>query len=609
MQKKNIKAVPDLVVLLAMIAAGLIILSLDTELYLKFILLLLCLSSGYVYQIWDKEAKERFLLESRNEAKRIALLMAKAARMDRVSFSPDKAQQDAKLAASFFEGLMDSEGWVIWVKKEKEYQALLGHKIPQDLCRTFRKSDRFVSRIKSLESPVRIEALAQDTQKGGKGLRLTRSLEHFIEKTGCNWVFPLGHKNEFLGFILLNSPRDHVNNIENRLLTVVCDLLWIGLKNRKFKEKVEGVESQLRGRSTEGKKGEDDLNQTLKKRLFDLYSLFQATEAIYNIKNRERLFFNFTSIVQKQMDSKWVVIFLPEEESKDLVAESFKGIELGAFQAVKIKKESQLRSWVADRANPFRFYDLDKSLKKERITTLLSGLGVQLVCRLILPDGDFGIVLLGEKTEGIRYDSTDLANLGVLTNMATLTLKNIEQFKIIEELSYTDSMTGLYNYRYFYKRLNEEIFRAKRFGRKISLVMFDIDDFKMYNDSFGHQAGDAVLKQLGKFILEVVRSIDVVSRYGGEEFCVIMPEADDRECTRFMERLRKSITDFPFKDEYLGHEHHIAVSVGAAVYPRDAIDADRLIYCADMALLRAKSEGKNKSVMFRGEKFVLKPSP
>jgi diguanylate cyclase (GGDEF)-like protein len=275
---------------------------------------------------------------------------------------------------------------------------------------------------------------------------------------------------------------------------------------------------------------------------------------------------------------------------------------------VVIKKQSKLYSWVDNWSDPFRVYALEKSLKKEKVAVSLLGLGVQLGCKLNLPGGNFGVVFLGEKTEGIRYDSTDLANFGILTNMATLTLKNIKQFRIIEELSYTDSMTGLYNYRYFYQRLNEEIFRAKRFRRKLSLVIFDIDEFKIYNDTYGHQAGDAVLRQLGKFILSVVRSMDVVSRYGGEEFCVIMPEADDKECVKFMERLRKSIKEYPFKDEYLGHEHNITVSLGGAVYPQDAVDPDRLIYCADMALLRAKNTGRNRSIMFSSEKFELKPT-
>ena len=95
----------------------------------------------------------------------------------------------------------------------------------------------------------------------------------------------------------------------------------------------------------------------------------------------------------------------------------------------------------------------------------------------------------------------------------------------------------------------------------------------------------------------------MVCRYGGEEFCVIMPESDQEECVRFMERLRKSIMNFAFRDEHLKQEHNITVSLGGAIYPYDARSVDRVIYCADMALLKAKSAGKNRSVIYQ-EKLV-----
>jgi diguanylate cyclase (GGDEF)-like protein len=169
-------------------------------------------------------------------------------------------------------------------------------------------------------------------------------------------------------------------------------------------------------------------------------------------------------------------------------------------------------------------------------------------------------------------------------------------------------MTGLYNYRYFYKRFTEEVFRAKRFSRKLALVIFDIDDFKIYNDTYGHQAGDFLLKQLGELLSLTVRSIDVVSRYGGDEFCVIMPESDQDECFKFMERLRKAIMSYSFKDESVGQEHNVTVSLGGAIYPHDARTVDRIIYCADMALLKAKSLERNKSVMY-GEQMVTSKQP
>jgi diguanylate cyclase (GGDEF)-like protein len=609
MRKSDIKTIPASIAFLAMAAAGLIILSPGMELYVKFFLVLLCFSFGYLYQIWINKAKDRFLLITRDERKRLVLLMEKAAEMGKVSFNPSKAQEETTLIISFLRELLDAQKFVVWAKKGKEFEVLLGHNIPKPLWRTLKGIEVFVSKVESLNFPARIDHIIQGTQTGNDGPRLTKGFRYFLEKIDCNWIFPLGHKNEFSGFILLNSPQKSMIDFENRLAMIVCDQLRQALTNRELKEEIETTESQLYSHLTGDKRENAHLTKVLKKKLFDLHSLFKATDNIYNILDKERLFFSFVSIVQKQMDPKWVVVFLPDEKSGDLVPKYSVGIELNVFHCVIVKKPSHFFSWFSKRSAPLCMYDLDKSLKSEWITTLLSGLGVQLVCRLVLPNGDFGIVFLGEKSTGMRYDSIDLANFEILTNMATTALQNIKQFKVIEGVSYTDSMTGLYNYRYFHKRLHEEIFRAKRFERKLSLAMFDIDNFKVYNDTYGHQAGDAVLRKLGEFLLKVVRSMDVVCRYGGEEFCVIMPESDNDECANFMERLRERIMDYPFKDEYLGHEHHITVSLGGAVYPRDAVDAGRLIYCADMALLRAKNEGRNRSVMFQSEKLVLKPSP
>lgn len=205
------------------------------------------------------------------------------------------------------------------------------------------------------------------------------------------------------------------------------------------------------------------------------------------------------------------------------------------------------------------------------------------------------------------YDKNDLELLSMMSNMASLALGSISQYCLIEKMSYTDSMTELYNYRYFYKRLNEEIYRARRFNRTLSLVIFDVDNFKTINDSFGHQVGDEILKGLASLVVNSVRAIDVVSRYGGEEFCIIMPETDYSNCKIFMERLRTKIANHNFAD--VGHNttYEISVSIGGAIFPQDANTADRLIYCADMALLKAKASGRNKAVMFGVDMIDDKP--
>jgi diguanylate cyclase (GGDEF)-like protein len=147
--------------------------------------------------------------------------------------------------------------------------------------------------------------------------------------------------------------------------------------------------------------------------------------------------------------------------------------------------------------------------------------GFQVASAIKTNDQTAFILLLGEKRDKSQYSNLDLDFLSVISNIASLSMENIHQYSTIEKLSYTDSMTGVFNYRYFYKRLSEEILRAKRYERELALVILDIDNFKLFNDNYGHQAGDEVLKQLSELITRTIRSIDVVSRYGGEEFCII----------------------------------------------------------------------------------------
>jgi diguanylate cyclase (GGDEF)-like protein len=177
-------------------------------------------------------------------------------------------------------------------------------------------------------------------------------------------------------------------------------------------------------------------------------------------------------------------------------------------------------------------------------------------------------------------------------------IENADRFEKMEELSYTDGLTGVFNFRFFKKRMNEEYMRAKRYGRNLALLILDIDDLKLINDNYGHLAGDSLLKSFGNILSESVRSNDVVSRYGGDEFCLIMPETNRERTQQFMERIRERIAYNPVPLDGVAEKQNYSVSIGGAVFPLDADSIEGLINAADMALLKAKEEGRNCSKLY-----------
>jgi diguanylate cyclase (GGDEF)-like protein len=157
-------------------------------------------------------------------------------------------------------------------------------------------------------------------------------------------------------------------------------------------------------------------------------------------------------------------------------------------------------------------------------------------------------------------------------------------------------LTGLYNYQHFKQKLQVEIARSKRYGLPVSLLMMDIDFFKMYNDHFGHPLGDRILRRFSNLLFEHVRQIDILSRYGGEEFSLILPGTAKESAKVVAEKLRTLIEKsyFPLSEKLpFGR---VTMSVGLACYPDDAKNEEELIRLADQALYRAKKEGRNRTV-------------
>jgi diguanylate cyclase (GGDEF)-like protein len=160
----------------------------------------------------------------------------------------------------------------------------------------------------------------------------------------------------------------------------------------------------------------------------------------------------------------------------------------------------------------------------------------------------------------------------------------------------TDPLTGLYNRRYFFQMVRQAVEKSRRDYSPISIFLFDIDHFKHYNDTNGHDAGDMLLKELSKVILEVTRKTSVVARYGGEEFIVLLPGIQKEGAFVYAERLRETISSHPFPHCNTQPLGCLSISGGIASFPADAGSIKEIISLADAALYQAKSDGRNKVI-------------
>lgn len=164
------------------------------------------------------------------------------------------------------------------------------------------------------------------------------------------------------------------------------------------------------------------------------------------------------------------------------------------------------------------------------------------------------------------------------------------------QASLTDPLTGLYNYGYFMKRLEEEISRAERYKRVLGLIMIDIDHFKQYNDTYGHEKGNQLLVKLSVLLKETVRHSDIVFRFGGEEFVILLPETGGTS-KETAERLRAAVEKEPFPGR--GNEAaHITISLGVSYHPFEMKTSYDIVEKADRALYEAKEKGRNRVVIY-----------
>ncbi|HVS29282.1 MAG TPA: diguanylate cyclase, partial [Solirubrobacteraceae bacterium] len=208
---------------------------------------------------------------------------------------------------------------------------------------------------------------------------------------------------------------------------------------------------------------------------------------------------------------------------------------------------------------------------------------------------------------GRPFTATERDLFGYLGRQAAISVENVELHELVQRQAVTDELTGLSNHRRFQDLLANEVERHRRFSQPLGLVMLDIDDFKAVNDTYGHQQGDLVLREVARVLREMSREIDEPARYGGEEFAIALPQTDLEGAVIFAERVRAGISSLSVKLLDQEGELRVTASFGAAALDGAVDDKTSLVAAADAALYRAKRSGKNRTERAAPDRSTASP--
>jgi diguanylate cyclase (GGDEF)-like protein len=216
--------------------------------------------------------------------------------------------------------------------------------------------------------------------------------------------------------------------------------------------------------------------------------------------------------------------------------------------------------------------------------------------RMCIPLVSFGQtlgVLMLESEHTGSFHEADVESLEAVADICATAIQNAHYVERVKQLAYLDGLTGIFNRRFFELRVLEEIDRARRFRSGMAVLMVDIDQFKRLNDEFGHLLGDEVLRQVSSMFHQQLRKIDVVCRYGGEEFAILLSQTNPQHALAVAEKLRRLVETWQFP----GVPQCVTISAGVATYPDHGTTRDELVKSADAGLYAAKQGGRNRVLL------------
>ncbi|HDI46007.1 MAG TPA: GGDEF domain-containing protein, partial [Candidatus Omnitrophica bacterium] len=360
-----------------------------------------------------------------------------------------------------------------------------------------------------------------------------------------------------------------------------------------FQQEIDGLEMKLQSarktleRNLNRLDEMEKFNRSLQQEVSRITQFFEMSEGFTKVMYIDQLLPVLTSVVKKGFDIESLRLIILEDGKADLVF---------------IQPQTNIVDFKKDINSPF--IDGEKILKEEEagfydgetLEPLFLKLGykTQKYRTYVIPLISEGRVSSFVMFEDLREEKTDFAH--TLAGFLSLTLRKIKLYQQIQELAITDELTQVFVRRHFLRVFHNEFARVKKKKGQACFLMLDLDRFKNCNDTFGHLVGDVILRDIAGIIKQNVREVDIVGRYGGEEFCVFLPDASPENGIYVAERIRRAVEKNVFHayDEMV----RMTVSIGVSAFPYDGDEPTDLIEKADLALYYAKRKGRNRVVSY-----------
>ncbi|NOZ87106.1 MAG: sensor domain-containing diguanylate cyclase [Deltaproteobacteria bacterium] len=330
----------------------------------------------------------------------------------------------------------------------------------------------------------------------------------------------------------------------------------------------------------------------LEKRVVELYTLYNISRNLSVTLQLDELFKRSMDLIADSLSLEQFFLVLLEEDGLNLSVQAFHGFAAEKLAGLRFKLDDGLLGKAVSTGETLSLNEGERD-KKDPLTELGCN-GSLLILPLKVEDQPAIGALVAHNKDGSGFSAKDRSLIAEIAGQVANAIHKARIYQKARDLSYRDELTGLFNRRYLFERLEAEVERARRYKRNLSFIIFDVDHFKRFNDNYGHLVGDDALRAVATAMAGALRRHDVIARFGGEEFVVLLPETKGPAARAVAEKLRKRVSGIELRDPKGEKLQGLTITAGVSVFPDNAPEALLLIGEADRALYAGKKGGRNR---------------